>query len=142
MLKDRLAGSLIIHALYAAGTRDDGVTESDGVDISGLAENLVVLLDSSAGGGADHTLDLTIEHRADSDDDWAGVPDAALYDPATGAAATFAQVTNAAASTQKLALKREHLKKEVRAVLAIAGSTPEFTCGVYLLGMPKYSSGW
>lgn len=142
MLKDRLAGALVVHALYPVAARDDGVVESSGVDVSGLAENLVVLLDSGAGGGADHTLDLVIEHRADADDTWTAVPAAALYDPATGEAATFTQVTNAAASTQKLALRREHLKVQVRAALTIAGTTPSFTCGVYLLGVPKYSAGW
>lgn len=141
-MKDQLAGLLQLAALYAVGTRDDSTVESDGVDISGWADNPVVLLDSSAGAGADHTLDLTIEHRVDADDTWAAVPAAALYDPDTGEAATFETVTNAAASTQTLALKRELLKKDVRASLVIDGTAPSFTCAVYLLGLPKYSAGW
>lgn len=140
-MKDQLAGLLQIDALFAVGLQDASV-DGDGVDISGLDGNLVVALDSTAGDDADATLTLTIEHRVDANDIWAAVPAAALYDPDTGEAATFDVVTNAAASMQVLALKRELLKKEVRAVLTLAGATPEFTCGVYLAGLPKYSAGW
>ena len=142
MLKDRLAGALNVHALYPVGTRDEAVLAGDGVTISGLEENLVVLLDSAAGTGTSPTLDLAIQHRADSSDSWADVPAAALYDPATGEAATFAQVTDADASRQQLGLRREHLKAQVRAVLTIGGTGPDFICAVTLLGMPKYSAGW
>lgn len=142
MLKDRLAGAANIHALYPVATRDEAVVAGDNVTIRGLDENLVVLLDSAAGTGTSPTLDLVLQHRADDSDSWADVPAAALYDPATGEAATFDQVTDAEASTQTLALRRERLKAEVRAVLTIGGTTPDFICAVYLLGLPKYSTGW
>ncbi len=140
-MRDQLAGLARVEALFAVALQK-ATSESDALDISGLAENLVVLLDSTAGDDADATLELTIQHRADATDAWDDVPAGALYDPATGEAATFAQVTDAAASTQTLALKREQLKAQLRAVLTLGGATPEFTCGVYVIGLPKYSAGW
>lgn len=140
-MKDQVAGLTNIEALFAVGSKT-ATANGTGVDISGWANNPVVLLDSTSGDDADATLNLTIQHRADSTDDWANVPAAALYDPDTGDADTFDQVTNAAASMQTLALKRELLKAEVRAVLTIAGATPVFVCGVYIIGQPKYSAGW
>lgn len=139
---DQLAGLVDVNVLYAVDSRDETVAASDAVDIYDLAENLVVLLDAETGTGTDPTLDLAIQHREDASDDWAAVPAAALYNPATGDADTFDQVTDAADSTQTLALRRERLKAQVRAVLTIGGTTPDFVCAVYLLGIPKYSSGW
>ncbi len=141
-MADMFAGRLAtIQALFAVAAKTASANGSE-VDITGLEGDLVVSLDSSAGDDADATLDLKIQHRADSTDAWADIPAAALYDPTTGDADTFDQVTNAAASQQQLALKREHLKAEVRAVLTLAGATPVFTCGVYLIGVSKYSTGW
>lgn len=138
---DRMSGLINVSALFAVAART-ATANGSGVDISGLADDLTVTLDSTAGDDADATLDLTIQHRADANDTWANVPAAALYDPATGEAATFTQVTNAAASLQTLALRREHLKAEVRAVLTLGGATPAFTCAVHLMGLSKYSAGW
>lgn len=139
---DQLAGLVRIQALYGAAERDTTVTASDGVDIKDLADNLVVALDSAAGTGTNPALALAIQHRADASDVWAAVPAAALYDPATGDAAVFAPVTTAA-SFQALALRRERLKAEVRAVLTITGDvTPAFVCAVHLVGMPRYAAGW
>ena len=141
-MADRLAGLVEVNALYAVDSRDETVAEGTGVDIKDMDGDPAVLLDVEAGTGTNPTLNLAIQHREDSDDTWAAVPTAALYDPATGEADTFDEVTDAAASTQVLALKRERLKAEVRAVLAIAGTTPDFVCAVYLIGLPKYSGGW
>ena len=139
---DRLAGLIDVDALYAVDSRDETVTAGSAVDISGKADNLAVLLDAEAGTGTTPTLDLAIQHRQDSTDTWAAVPAAALYDPATGEAATFTQVTGAAASRQLLALRADMLKASLRAVLTIAGTTPDFVCAVYLIGLPKYSANW
>jgi hypothetical protein len=141
-MADRLAGLAEVQALYSVDSRDETVVGGTAVDIDDLQGNLLVVLDAEAGTGTSPTLDLAIQHREDSDDDWANVPAAALYDPDTGDADTFDQVTDAAASTQQLALKRERLKAQLRAVLTIGGTTPDFVCAVYLVGMPKYSSGW
>ena len=139
---DRLAALTTIMPLYPAASRDDSVAEGDAVDVTTLADNLLVLLDSAAGSGTTPTLNLAIQHREDAADTWAAVPAEALYDPATGQAATFAAVTDAAASVQTLALRRARLKAQVRAVLTIGGTTPAFVCAAYLVGLPKYSPDW
>lgn len=139
---DRLAGLVEFNALYSVDSRDETVEASDALDISDLSDNLLVVLDAEAGTGTSPTLDLAIQHRADDSDSWANVPAAALYNPATGEADTFDQVTDEAASLQKLALRRERLKAQVRAVLTIGGTTPDFVCAVYLVGLPKYASNW
>jgi hypothetical protein len=141
-MTDQLAGLAEISALYPIDSRDETVAAGAGVDIKDLDGNLLVLFDAEAGTGTSTpTLSLDIQHRADSADSWAAIPAAALYDPATGAAATFDDVTDADA-TQVLALKRELLKAEVRGLMAITGTTPDFLCAAYLVGLPKYSSGW
>lgn len=139
---DRLAGLTEFHELYPVDSRDETVTAGDAVDIGDLSDNLLVVLDAEAGTGTDPELDLAIQHRADDSDAWANVPADALYDPATGEAATFDTVTDAAAALQKLALRRERLKAQVRAVLTIGGTTPDFVCAAYLVGLPKYAPGW
>jgi L-fucose mutarotase/ribose pyranase (RbsD/FucU family) len=138
---DRMAGLVGVHALYPAKERGSDVLAGEGVSVTTLADNLVVVLDSDAGAGTDPSLTLAIQHRAGEGDPWVDVPAAVLYDPATGQPATFAAVTEAA-SLQVLALKREQLRAQVRAALHLAGTTPTFVCGVYLLGLPKYAAGW
>lgn len=141
-MADTFAGLVEVHVLYPVLSRDETVVAGDAVDISGLGENLLVALDSAAGTGTGPTLDLALQHRADVNDDWGAVPAAALYDPVTGDEVTFTRVTEAAASIQTLGLKRERLKAQVRAVLTIGGTGPDFVCAVYLVGLPKYSAGW
>ena len=138
---DRMAGLVGVHALYPAKERGSDVVGGEGVSVTTLADNLVVLLDSDAGAGTDPSLALTIQHRAGEGDEWADVPAAALYDPATGQPAGFVAVTDAA-SLQVRALKREQLRAQVRGVLHVTGTTPSFVCAVYLLGLPKYAAGW
>ena len=136
-----ISGLLSLTALFTADARSASAN-GDAVDIKTILGDPLVLLDCEKGTGTSPTLDLTIQHREDSSDTWANIPAAALYDPATNEAATFTQVTDAANSTQTLALKREQLKAEIRAVLTLAGTTPSFVSGVYLAGQAKYTSGW
>jgi hypothetical protein len=137
-----LAGSVQISALYPVDSRDETVVAGDAVDIGALEGDLIALLDAEAGTGTTPTLNLALQHRTDANDSWGAVPADALYDPTTGEAATFTEVTDVANSTQKLALRRERLKKTIRAVLTIGGTTPDFVCAVYLVGQPKYGTGW
>jgi hypothetical protein len=137
-----LAGSVQLTALYPVDARDETVVAGEAVDVAPLEGDLVVLLDAEAGTGTTPTLNLAIQHRADASDSWGAVPADALYDPATGQVATFDEVTDVANAFQKLALRRERLKKTLRAVLTIGGTTPDFVCAVYLVGLPKYGPGW
>jgi hypothetical protein len=137
-----LTGVIEVYALYPVDSRDESAAAGAAVDIAELQGDMRVVLDAEAGTGTAPTLDLALQHRADSADSWADIPAAALYDPETGQAATFDQVTGAAASTQVLALRREQLKAQLRAVLTIGGTTPDFVCAAYLIALPKYAGGW
>ena len=128
-----------IDAVYPVTTRDETVVESTvEVDTSGYDGNLLVLLDVETGTGTTPTLDMTIEHSHDGTT-FAQIPAAALYDPDTGDAATFATVTDAADVTQILGVKKNLLRRYVRFHLAIAGTTPDFLCAAYLLAGTKYT---
>lgn len=117
-----------IQHMSLAGANEVTVSANGaGVDVSALEGDVKVTLDSSAGGGADHTLDVKLQH---SDDD-------ATYTDVTGGA--FAQVTNAAAAFESLTLKGDGLKKYLRVVDTIAGTAPSFKRGVSLVGEKKYS---
>lgn len=98
-----------------------------GVDVSAFEGDVKFTLDSSAGGGPDHTLDVKLQH---SDDD-------VTYTDVTGGA--FAQVTNAGAAYESIILNADGLKKHVRGVDAVAGTSPEFSRALSMVGEKKYS---
>lgn len=98
-----------------------------GVDISAFEGAVKFTLDSSAGGGADHTLDVKLQH---SDDD-------VTYTDITGG--VFTQVTNAAAAYESIILSADGLKKYVRGVDTVAGTSPTFSRALSMVGEKKYS---
>lgn len=98
-----------------------------GVDVSAFEGPVKFTLDSSAGGGADHTLDAKLQH---SDDD-------VTYTDVTGG--TFTQVTNAAAAYESIIINSDGLKKYVRGVDTVAGTTPTFSRALSMVGEKKYS---
>ena len=84
----------------------------------------VILQSSAATAGTNPTLNVKLEH---SDVVGSG------YEDVTGA--TFAQLTAAADVTSMITIKPDELKKFVRAVGTIAGtSTPTFGFGVSMVG--------
>jgi len=97
-----------------------------GVDVSNYQGDVKVTLDSSAGGGADHTLDVKLQH-SDDNSTWVDV---------TGGA--FTQVTNAGASFESIILNGDGLKKYVRGVDTVAGTSPTFSRSLQLIGEKKY----
>lgn len=90
-------------------------------DLRAYDGDIRLVLDSTATGGADETLDVKIQHSADNST-WAD----------SGIA--FAQVTNAAASYQVLAVNADKFKRYIRAVDTVAGTTPTATRAVSLVG--------
>jgi hypothetical protein len=101
-----------------------------GVDVSDLDGSVAVTCAVSAPvAGTNPTLDLKLQH---SDDD--GANDA--YADVTGGA--FAQVTSAA-SKQKLSLSVSGMKKYVRVVKTIGGtSSPQYYASVSMHGLKQY----
>lgn len=98
-----------------------------GVDVSEYQGDVKVTLDSSAGGGADHTLDAKLQHSDDN----------VTFVDVAGAA--FTQVTNAGPAFESLMISADGLKKFVRGVDTVAGTGPTFERGLSLVGQKKYS---
>jgi len=98
-----------------------------GVDVSDFAGPVKFTLDSSAGGGGDHTLDAKLQ---ESDDN-------VTFTDVVGGA--FTQVTNAAAAFETLTINGDGLKQYVRGVDTIAGTSPTFSRSLSMIGQKLYS---
>ncbi len=100
-----------------------------GVDLQQLEGQLAVVCDVANIDGTTPTLDLKLQH---SDDDGSG--DA--YADVSGAA--FTQVTTVA-SVQKMVVQKSDLKRYVRVVKTLGGtSSPHYMASVKLFGINKY----
>lgn len=106
-----------------AAARITATNTGTGVDVSAFQGLCKVVLNSSATEGADHTSDAKLQHSDTLNGTYADV---------TGGA--FAQVTNAAASHQELLLNADNLKKFVRVVNTLAGTSPAVTYAVSIVG--------
>lgn len=93
-----------------------------GVDVTTFTGGVKFILNSSATGGAGQTADFKIQH---SDQAATGFTD-------TGIA--FTQVTNAAASHQERNWNVDGLKKFVRVVSTLGGTSPTVTRSVSMIG--------
>jgi predicted small secreted protein len=98
-----------------------------GKDISEFEGDVKFTLDSSAGGGADHTMDTKLQH---SDDD-------VTYVDVLGG--VFVQVTNAGPAFESLIVSADGLKKFVRGAESIAGTAPTFDRALSMVGEKKYN---
>ena len=115
---------------YAATT-----TNGSAVDVSAYEGRLLVVWDAEAVVTAG-TADLTIQERRDAADSWANIPADALQAVDSDTADTFDQVTTAAAKFQVLAIDKNRVKAQLRAVLVVA-TNPD-VCSVHLVGTKKY----
>ena len=108
----------------AAAVTGDG--NGTGVDLQSYAGEICLILNSAAGtGNADNTLDIKIQESADN----------SSFTDVSGAA--FTQVTTAA-SVQKLSLNKDELKRYIRAVKDVGGTSPSFICGLVGVAVAKY----
>lgn len=100
-----------------------------GIDIRDYVGELAVVLTAKNVAGTTPTLDVKLQ---DSDDD-------STYADVTGA--VFAQVTDAgtlAATVEKIAVRADTLKRYIRAVKTIGGtSSPQFIAGCVALGVKQ-----
>ena len=93
------------------------------VDVSEFTGPALFQLNASAPEGAAQTLDVKLQHSADGSTGWA---DAGI---------SFAQVTTAGgASFQSVMANTDKLRKFVRVVGTVGGSTPAITYGVTITG--------
>lgn len=97
------------------------------VDMQAYDGEIAIILDCAAGTGTNPTMDVKIQDSADN----------STFADVSGAA--FTQVTNAAASVQKMSLNKDELKRYIRVVKTIGGtSTPTFLMSVKGVAILKY----
>lgn len=96
------------------------------VDLRTYQGDVALILDAAAGTGTTPTCDIKIQDSDDGSTGWNDV-----------SGATFTQLVTTA-SRQKLALNKDAVKRYIRAVYTIAGTTPSYTFSVNCLGWPKY----
>ncbi len=104
-------------------------------DVSKFVGNL--FLNVSVGASNNDTPSFTVEHSADNST-FTAIPASALFDPATGDAATFTDAVAATASDQTLGLVRQQLKRYVRVSIAGAVSSAR-TISVTMAGQYQYT---
>jgi len=115
-----------------------GIATNEGpaVSVATYEGRLLVVLSAEAA-AAGGTMDLAIQEREDTDDSWGAIPADALQEVDGDTAATFAQVTDAAASFQVKAIDKSRVKAQLRAVATVAGAAD--VLAAILLGQKKYS---
>jgi len=96
-----------------------------GADLQGYQGVLKIVLDSGAGGGTTPTLDVKIQDSADN----------STFADVLGK--VFTQVTGASASIQSLAIDTRAVRRYIRAVIAIAGTSPTFGLAVAVIGQKQ-----
>ena len=112
-----------------AGVATAAVTStatSSAIDLLEYDGDVMLILDSAAGGGSSPTLDIKLTES----DETGGT-----FTDLSGAA--FTQVVDAA-SMQTLAINKDSSKRFIRIVQTIGGSSPTFTFSINLIGLKKY----
>lgn len=96
-----------------------------GVDLLDYDGEMCAAINSGAGTGTSPTLDIKLQDSADNSSfaDVAGL--------------SITQITTAA-SLQKISFSKDEVRRYVRAVRTVGGTTPSFPVGVSLLGVKKY----
>lgn len=128
-MNDEHLGQLLqtVHLLPMQSVTATG--NGTGVDIRDFVGELAVLLTAKNTAGATPTLDVTLEH---SDDD-------STYAAISGAA--FTQVTDAgtlAAVLEKITVRADQVKRYVRAVKTLGGTTsPAFMTACVAVGVKQ-----
>jgi len=102
-------------------------TNGTGVDVTDYVGNVMIILDSSAVGTDDETLDVKIQSSSDNST-WSDISGAA-----------FTQVTTSA-SLQKIKINIDAQTKYIRAVATIAGTSPSAKCSVHMIGYKQVKS--
>ncbi len=116
-----------VGAALAAAARRTTTLTGTAIDVLAYEGVALVLLNASAGTGTNPTLDVKLQHSDDN---------STFTDVTSGA---FAQVTDAAetAGVKVMKLNVSDLKRYVRVVGTIAGTTPSFDFGVEFVGIKK-----
>lgn len=122
----------LAHALglvLAAAARRTSTLTGTGIDVLHYEGVALAVLNASAGTGTNPTLDVKLQHSDDN----------STFADVTGA--TFTQVTNDAGSAgvQVMRINVSDLKRYLRVIGTIGGTTPSFDYGVDFVGIKKAS---
>jgi len=112
-----------------AGVATAAVTStatSSAIDLLEYDGDVLLILDSAAGGGSSPTLDIKLTECATT---------GGTYTDLSGA--TFTQVVGAA-SMQTLTINKDSSERFIKIVQTIGGSSPTFTFSINLIGLKKY----
>jgi len=109
--------------LLVPATRTAG-ENGTGVDVQGYIGKLKAVLHSAAGTGTSPTLDVKVQDSADN----------STFADVSGL--TFSQVTTAI-SLQSLGIDTRLVKRYIRLVTTLTGTSPSFVCAAVMLGQKK-----
>lgn len=123
-MNEQNLGDILQITAVLAPARKIASENGTGVDLQQYVGDYTVILSSSAGGGTTPTLDIKMQ---DSDDN-------STFADISGAA--FTQVT-ATASTQTVILNANAVKRYVRAVSTITGTSPTFDMALVGVGVKQ-----
>lgn len=116
---------------FLTGARRAASANGVGIDVSPYIGKMKLILNSAAGTGGDHTMDVKLQDSADSTDGsdgtWADV-----------SGLTFTQVTNAAAVNEGIGVDTRAVRKWVRAATTIAGTSPVFDSALVGVAQKQY----
>jgi hypothetical protein len=114
----------VMRLIPAAAITADG--NGTGVDLQEYSGEMCAILDSAAGtGDPDNTLDVKLQDSADN----------SSFADVSGL--VFTQVTDTA-GIQKLSFNKDEVRRYVRAVKDVGGTTPSFVASCSLVGLKKY----
>jgi len=109
-----------------APVRRTATATGDAIDLRDYVGDLKVILSTSAGGDTDHTLNVKLTECDTSGGTYADV-----------SGAVFTEVTDAADSTESITVNVDGLKRYVKAVATIAGTSPTFDMSLVAVGMKQ-----
>ena len=125
-----LGSKTYVGSLLGADSRNASANGT-GFDLQGSNDaegEAIVILDSEAGSGTSPTLDVKLQDSADNSS-WSDL-----------SGKTFTQVTDGAAATEKISINTNDVRRYVRAVATLGGTSPVFVCAVSLVYSKKYGN--
>jgi hypothetical protein len=131
MLPVNLGDQLQTAAVKAAGAAQTSSTNGSAVDLGAYEGEVALILAAQHGtGNADNTLNLKVQDSADGSTGWGDV-----------SGATFTAVNGTTDSLQKLSINKNEIKRYIRYVSTIAGTTPSYIYSITLAAMKRYADG-
>ena len=125
-----LGSKTYIGSLLGADSRSASANGT-GFDLQGSNDaegEAIVILDSEAGSGTSPTLDVKLQDSADNSS-WSDI-----------SGKTFTQVTDGGAGFEKISINTNDVRRYVRAVATLGGTSPVFVCAVSLVYSKKYGN--